>query len=158
MLTISRDACQTLRLQSGNWMLFIDSRNSSKVAVVYTVHTRSIRIFNCVTRKNYWKWWADAFLASQINCTPLDRQMSASKHQTGVSSIFSIGSWSAGLGPATSPAYPTLDIFANCSEIDPVYAKCLKTSLKRVYHKMPTASFIIVCKPDYDSSTMTGNM
>ena len=61
-------------------MLFIDSRNSNKMAAVYTVHNSSIRIFNClyfptVTFKT--------FLASQIDCTPLDSQMRASQHHTG---------------------------------------------------------------------------
>ena len=57
------------------------------MAAVYTVHTSVIRIFNClyclnVTIKSYWKWWADAFSASQIDCTPLDSQISAGKNRT----------------------------------------------------------------------------
>ena len=40
-----RSAKQVPRLSQ--WMLFIDSRNSNKMAAVYTVYTSSIRIFNC---------------------------------------------------------------------------------------------------------------
>ena len=50
--------CLALRFQTGSWILFIDSRNSNKMAAFYTVHTSSIRIFNClyfpdVTFKTY---------------------------------------------------------------------------------------------------------
>ena len=47
---------------------------------------------------------AETFPASQIYCTPLDSQMRAAKHQTGASRVFSKGSWSAGLSPATASA------------------------------------------------------
>ena len=40
-------------------------------------------------------WRADTFSASQIDCTPLDCQMRAAKHQTGASRVFLTGSWSA---------------------------------------------------------------
>ena len=65
------------------------------MAAVYTAHTSPIRIFNClyfpnVTFKTYLNWRADAFSLSQIDCTPLDSQMRAGKHQTGASRVFSI--------------------------------------------------------------------
>ena len=47
-LTCRRGTCLALRFQTGSWMLFIDSRNSKKMAVVYTVYNSSIRIFNCL--------------------------------------------------------------------------------------------------------------
>ena len=90
-----RGTCLALRFQTGSWMLFIDSRNSNKMAVVYTVHTSSIRIFNCL-------YFPDAtsktFSVSQIDCTPLDSQMRVCRHHTGASPVFSIGSLSTGGG------------------------------------------------------------
>ena len=58
MASLRRGTCLALRFQTGSWMLFIDSRNSNKLAAFYTVHTSSIRIFNClyfpdVTLKTY---------------------------------------------------------------------------------------------------------
>ena len=47
-----RGTCLALRLQTGSWMLFIDSRNWNKMAAFYTVHTSSIRIFNCLYSPN----------------------------------------------------------------------------------------------------------
>ena len=35
------------RFKTGSWMLFIDYRNSNRMAAVYTAHTSSIRIFYC---------------------------------------------------------------------------------------------------------------
>ena len=72
-----RGTCLALRFQTGSWMLFIDSRNSNKMATFYTVHTSSIRIFNClyfpdVTLETYQRWRPYTFSASQIDCTPLD--------------------------------------------------------------------------------------
>ena len=43
-----RATCLALRFQTGSWMLFIDSRNSNKMAAFYTVQTSSIRISNCL--------------------------------------------------------------------------------------------------------------
>ena len=61
------------------------------MAAVYTVHT--IQIFNCLYFSNLilktsQKWRADTFSALQIDCTPLDSQMRACKHQTGASRVF----------------------------------------------------------------------
>ena len=43
LLYTRRSTCLTLHFQMGSRMLFIDSRNSNKMAAVYTVHTSSIR-------------------------------------------------------------------------------------------------------------------
>ena len=88
---IRRGTCLALRFQTGSWMLFIDSRNSNKMAAVtYTVHTSSIRIFICLYLRPY------TFSASQIDCTPLDSQMRVCRHHTSTSPVFSIGSLSTG--------------------------------------------------------------
>ena len=64
-------------------VVYIDSINSNKMAAVYTIHVICFRI---VTVK------ADAFSASQIDCTSLDNQMSEGKHRNGAFSVFSLGS------------------------------------------------------------------
>ena len=78
--------CLALRFQMWSWMLFIDFRNSNKMAAVCTVQTSSIRIFNFLYFPNVTlkTWWAYTFSASQIDCrpTPLESQMRAAKHQT----------------------------------------------------------------------------
>ena len=63
------------------------------MAAVYTVHTGSIRILNCLcfpdsTLKTYYWWLPYTFSASQIDCTPLDSQMRVSRHHTGASPVF----------------------------------------------------------------------
>ena len=63
------------------------------MAAIYTVQFEfSIALyFPNVTLKTYSKWRrADFFSASQIDCTPLDSQMRAGKHQTGASRVFSV--------------------------------------------------------------------
>ena len=39
MLYNRRDARLTLQFRTGSWMVLIDSRNSNKMAAIYTVHT-----------------------------------------------------------------------------------------------------------------------
>ena len=76
--------CLALRFQMWSWMLFIDFRNSNKMAAVYTVQTSSIRILNFLYFPNVTlKTWRAYTSASQIDCrpTPLESQMRAAKHQ-----------------------------------------------------------------------------
>ena len=73
-------------------MLFIDSRNSNKMAAVYTFHNSLIRNFNClyfpkVTLKSFRSWVHNFFSASQIDCIPLNSPMQAGKHQSGATRV-----------------------------------------------------------------------
>ena len=97
------DACLTLRFQTGSCMLL----QTWEIQTKWPLFTQFIPArleFSIV-----YIWRADAFSASQIDFTPQDNQMRANKHQTGASSVFSIGSWSAGLWTATSPAMTKLE-------------------------------------------------
>ena len=48
LAALRRGTCLALLFQAGSWKFLIDSRNSNKMAAVYTVHTSSIRIFICL--------------------------------------------------------------------------------------------------------------
>ena len=131
-----RDACQILHFQTERWMLFKDSRNPNKMAAVDTIHTSVIRFFNCLyllnlTINNYWRWRADVFSASQIDCTPPDSPMLAGKHRTSTSCFFNRQLVSLATSPATPLTNGSHDLllrlqFVVISVDRGTYLQCIK--------------------------------
>ena len=70
-------------------MLFAAAKTLNTMATVYTDHTCSIRILNCLYFLNM------TLKASQIDCRPLNNPILAAKHRKNASVFFSTGSWSA---------------------------------------------------------------
>ena len=134
--------CLTL-FQTGSWMLFIDSRNSHKIAAVYTVHTSSIRIFNCLYFPNV-TLKTDIFSASQIDCTPLVSQVRVGKHETGGSRVFfnsQLVTWAVN-GDLVSYTPSSLECLKINCQTAPL------TGFKLRLNSLMITSQIIICRPN----------
>ena len=63
-------------------MLFAAAKTLNTIATVYTDHTCSIRILNCLYFLNM------TLKASQIDCRPLNNPIPAAKHRKDASAFF----------------------------------------------------------------------